>query len=129
MTRILVVDDEKDLVFLIQKFFEKQITQGIFDFYFAHNGQEALDLMKRSDPFQVMITDIGMPKLDGIGLLEAIRKHTPSPKTIVISAYDDFRYVRQAMNHGAFDFIAKPLDFKELESVLKKCVASQAICA
>jgi len=129
MTRILVVDDEKDLVFLIQKFFEAEISQGVFDFYFAHNGQEALDMIHQSDPFQVMITDIGMPKLDGIGLLQAICKHNTCPKTIVISAYDDFRYVRQAMNHGAFDFMAKPLDFKELAKVLKKCVATQAICA
>lgn len=122
MARILVVDDEKDVKFLVQQRFNRHIQEGQFEFSFAHNGREALHLLTHERPFEVMITDIEMPDVDGLFLLNHVQEYVPTTKTIVVSAYDDWHYIRQAMHHGAFDFITKPLDFKELERSLEKCL-------
>ncbi len=123
--KILVVDDEPDLEDLIPQIFEEQIENNEFEFIFAHNGQEALNtLIAQPDSFDIVLTDINMPEMDGLTLLEklqeSLQEHFRLMKAIVISAYGDMGNVRTAMRNGAFDFITKPFNFDDLELTLDK---------
>ena len=123
--KILVVDDEPNLELLITQIFEQQIENDEFEFVFAHNGQEALDtLIAQSDSFDVVLTDINMPEMDGLTLLERLQESLQEQfrllKAIVISAYGDMTNIRTAMRNGAFYFITKPFNFDDLELTLDK---------
>ena len=119
--RILVVDDEPDLQMLILQRFRKQIQQEEYEFCFAENGQEALDLLSNSDDISLILSDINMPKMDGLTLLSEVQKtDNPMLKTVMVSAYGDMDNIRVAMNRGAFDFVTKPIDFKDLELTIDK---------
>ena len=120
---ILVVDDEPDLSILVQQKFRKQIKNGIYNFSFANNGSEALHKLIEDESIHIIMTDINMPVMDGLTLLNEI-KLIPRPlKAIVASAYSDLLNIRTAMNRGAFDFVTKPIDFDDLEATLEKTVA------
>jgi len=119
--RILVVDDEPDLQMLILQRFRKQIQQEEYEFCFAENGQEALELLSNSDDISLILSDINMPKMDGLTLLSEVqKKDNPMLKTVMVSAYGDMDNIRTAMNRGAFDFVTKPIDFKDLELTIDK---------
>lgn len=121
LSKILVVDDEPDIQSLICQKFRKQIMQKEFKFVFVHNGIEALEAMKNETDIELMLTDINMPKMDGITLLKKLsEKPNKKIKTVIISAYGDLKTIRQAMNLGAFDFLTKPLDLHDLEITLNK---------
>lgn len=120
---ILVVDDEPDLELLIRQRFRRRIQEGIIEFEFAINGEEAL--RKLADPsrvFDVVLTDINMPVMDGLTLLTRIKEQEGPYKAVVVSAYGDLENIRTAMNRGAFDFITKPIDFPDLETTIEKTV-------
>ncbi len=118
--RILVVDDEKDLELLMRQKFRHKISSGELVFDFAFNGQEALVKVKSEGPFDMMITDINMPEMDGLTLLGKIREEGSHLKAVVVSAYGDMANIRTAMNRGAFDFLTKPINFKDLEVTIEK---------
>ncbi|MEQ9309194.1 MAG: SpoIIE family protein phosphatase [Balneolaceae bacterium] len=123
MTRhkIMVVDDEPDLQLLILQRFRKQIKEEIYDFCFAENGEEALNMLEDSDDITLVLSDINMPKMDGLTFLsEAQKLNNPILKTVIVSAYGDMDNIRTAMNRGAYDFITKPIDFKDLEITIDK---------
>ena len=118
--KILVVDDEPDLQLLISQRFRTKIKSGEFNFDFALNGVEALDKLKEENGFQVMLTDINMPVMDGLTLLNKLIENEIEIKSVVVSAYGDMSNVRTAMNRGAFDFVVKPIDMNDLETTLNK---------
>jgi signal transduction histidine kinase len=118
--KILVVDDERDLERLIRQKFRKNIRGKFFDFVYASNGLEALKKMQEEAPIDMVITDINMPGLDGLSLLNKINEIDPTIKTVIMSAYGDMEKIRTAMNRGAFDFLTKPLDFQDLEITIKR---------
>ncbi|NET41399.1 EAL domain-containing protein [Okeania sp. SIO2B3] len=121
LSKILVVDDEPDLQSLICQKFRKQIMQKKIKFVFVHNGIEALEALENETDIDLMLTDINMPKMDGITLLTKLsEKPNKTIKTVIISAYGDFKTIRKAMNLGAFDFLTKPLDLHDLEITLSK---------
>ncbi len=122
MAGILIVDDEKDLETLVRLWFSQKIKEDVFHFSFARHGQEALDLLKRHTFFDIIVTDIAMPQLDGLSLLGTLQKCAPTIKTIVISAYDDGHYIESARRQGAFAFMVKPINFNELENLFEKCL-------
>ncbi|NES72034.1 MAG: response regulator [Okeania sp. SIO2D1] len=125
LSKILVVDDEPDLQSLICQKFRKQIIQKEFKFLFVHNGIEALEALKNETDIDLMLTDINMPKMDGITLLTKLsEKPNQTIKTVIISAYGDLKTIRKAMNLGAFDFLTKPLDLHDLEITLSKTLKS-----
>ena len=64
----------------------------------------------------MVLSDINMPQMDGLTLLEQIPKIDPNMRAVIISAYGDMQNIRTAMNRGAFDFVTKPLDFKDLQT-------------
>lgn len=118
--KILVVDDELDLERLIRQKFRKKLRQKQLEFVFAHNGIEALEKVKRYGDIDIVLTDIYMPEMDGLTLLTKLHEIDPIIKAIIISAYGDLDNIRAAMNRGAFDFLTKPINFKDLEITTTK---------
>jgi signal transduction histidine kinase len=118
--RILVVDDESDLELLIQQKFRQQIKAGELKFDFALNGKVALDKVMGGNDYHVVLTDINMPEMDGLTLLSKLKELNMHFKAVVVSAYGDMGNIRTAMNRGAFDFITKPIDLKDLELTIQK---------
>jgi len=120
--RILVVDDEPDLEILITQKFRKRIRERDLDFVFAGNGQEALAKLESNGGMDVVLTDINMPVMDGLTLLSNLRQRHPMLRSVIISAYGDMSNIRMALNRGAFDFVTKPIDFRDLEITLDKTI-------
>jgi sigma-B regulation protein RsbU (phosphoserine phosphatase) len=119
--RILVVDDEPDLQMLILQRFRKQIKDDEYEFFFAENGEEALDMLSDSHNISLVLSDINMPRMDGLTFLSETQKlENPMFKTVIVSAYGDMDNIRTAMNRGAFDFVTKPIDFADLNATIEK---------
>ncbi len=121
--KILFVDDELPFEALIKRHFRKQIRAGELNVIFAGNGVEALKQLEAESPVDMVITDINMPEMDGLTLLDKINAFDPTLKTVVLSAYGDMKNIRTAMNRGAFDFLNKPIDFKDLEITIERAVS------
>ena len=96
--KILVVDDEPDLEPLVLQRMRRRIRSGQYSFVFAHNGLEALDRLREEEDIDMVISDINMPQMDGLTLLEQIPKVDPNVRSIIISAYGDMKNIRTAMN-------------------------------
>ncbi|HLL51915.1 MAG TPA: protein kinase, partial [Myxococcaceae bacterium] len=111
-TKILVVDDEPDVQLLMKQRFRKQIRGAVYEFHFAHNGEEALEKLRQHPDIDIVLSDINMPKMDGLTFLGRVGEVNPLAKVIIISAYSDMSNIRVAMNRGAFDFLVKPVDFQ-----------------
>jgi DNA-binding NtrC family response regulator len=118
--KILVVDDEVDLERLIRQRFRKKIQAKEIDFLFATDGREALDRLQADAQVDMVLTDINMPQMDGLTLLARLAEIDKTLKAVVISAYGDLPNIRKAMNRGAFDFLTKPIDFRDLELTIQK---------
>src|SRR3954447_7629610 len=96
--RILVVDDEPDLEELIQQKFRHQIRAGNVVFLFAHDGVEALTALEANHNVDLVVTDINMPRMDGLTLLQKLQETDGNLSTIIVSAYGDMTNIRTAMN-------------------------------
>ena len=120
--RILVVDDEPDLKALVLQKFRQQIRDGTVDFLFAHDGVEALAALKANGGIDLVVTDINMPRMDGLALLQKLQESDENISTIIVSAYGDMGNIRTAMNRGAFDFVTKPIDFGDLKTTIAKTI-------
>ena len=118
--RILVVDDEPDLEVLVKQRMRREIRRGEYEFKFAGNGIQALEVLDSDPDIEVVFTDINMPEMDGLTLLEHISKRPETLHSVVISAYGDMKNIRTAMNRGAFDFVTKPVDFDDLKITLAR---------
>src|SRR5215208_5440256 len=119
---ILVVDDEPDLEALILQKFRKQIRDGTVTFVFAHDGIEALQSIEQHPHVDMVVSDINMPRMDGLSLLQKLQEADDKLSTIIVSAYGDMNNIRTAMNRGAFDFLTKPIDFSDLELTIDKTI-------
>jgi diguanylate cyclase (GGDEF)-like protein len=118
--KILVVDDEPLLEYVILQLFRHQISTKELEFEFAINGVQALDKLQADGSFDLVLTDINMPEMDGLTLLENLPAIDPTLKAVVVSAYGDMPNIRIAMNRGAFDFLTKPIDFDDLKITVNK---------
>jgi sigma-B regulation protein RsbU (phosphoserine phosphatase) len=118
--KILAVDDEPDVPLLIRQQFRKQIQEKAVEFRFAANGVEALAALEAEPDIDMVLSDINMPEMDGLTLLSKLTGRGPLPKTVIVSAYGDMDNIRVAMNLGAFDFVTKPIDFKDLRVTIDK---------
>ena len=117
---ILLVDDEPDLETLVQQKFRRQIRDGQVRFLFAHDGAEALEMLGNGGGVDMVVSDINMPRMDGLTLLQKIQEGDDPLSTVIVSAYGDMANIRTAMNRGAFDFLTKPIDFADLEATINK---------
>ena len=120
MAKILVVDDEADLEILIKQKFRQKIRQNEYDFIFALNGRHALEQLEKNNDVDLVLSDINMPEMDGLTLLSKINETNSLLKSVIVSAYGDMENIRIAMNRGAFDFVTKPVDFKDLEITIDR---------
>lgn len=119
---ILVVDDEPDLEALVLQKFRRQIRDGLVSFVFAHDGVEALESIAQHPDVDMVVSDINMPRMDGLSLLQKLQEAEDKKSTIIVSAYGDMSNIRTAMNRGAFDFLTKPIDFTDLETTIDKTI-------
>ena len=118
--KILVVDDEPDLQPLMLQRMRRDIRKGRYQFVFAGNGLEALEALERDSSIDMVLSDINMPRMDGLALLSQIAKVAPNLRSVIISAYGDMKNIRTAMNRGAFDFVTKPIDFDDLRVTIDR---------
>ena len=125
--RILVVDDEPDLEQLIVQRFRRHIRDGSYSFVFATDGVNALTELDKDPSIDMVVTDINMPRMDGLTLLSRIQEREGTLVTIIVSAYGDISNVRTAMNRGAFDFVMKPIDFADLDTTIAKTLRNLEI--
>lgn len=116
--RILIVDDEmifrKGIGAMLRKsdFGIRQISEAI-------DGCEALELLKR-DNYDIVITDIRMPRMDGLMLCRSIRDQGLRPSIVILSGYDDFKYAQTAIQYGVSDYVLKPVSQRKLTEVLRE---------
>ncbi|MEM1055994.1 MAG: adenylate/guanylate cyclase domain-containing protein [Bacteroidota bacterium] len=118
--KILFVDDEPDLVPLIRQKFRRRVRSGELELDFAADGQEALDKVLADPDIEVIVTDLNMPRMDGLTLLGHLDELDRRHKAVVVTAYGDMENIRTAMNKGAFDFLTKPLDMEDLQITLQQ---------
>ncbi|HLE56670.1 MAG TPA: response regulator, partial [Rhodothermia bacterium] len=118
--RILVVDDEPDLELLIRQKFRREIRDRELDFRFAPDGLEALEKVNSDGGLDIILSDINMPRMDGLTLLSRLADMELTLKTVIVSAYGDMENIRTAMNRGAFDFVTKPINFEDLRKTVDK---------
>jgi two-component system, response regulator, stage 0 sporulation protein F len=124
--KILIVDDEKDVEILFRQKFRKEIKSKTIELEFAFSGQEALELLNKENPPKVVyvFSDINMPGMTGLELLEKIKSKYPEINVSMISAYGDSENYDRAISSGAKEFFTKPVDFislkAEIEDQLKK---------
>lgn len=120
--RILVVDDEVDLEQLMLQQMRREVRRGRYTFEFAHNGAEALERLREDSNFDIVLSDINMPVMDGLTMLEQIPQVNPNIRAVMVSAYGDMENIRTAMNRGAFDFVTKPIDFSDLKVTVERTI-------
>lgn len=118
MLKVLIVDDDSIARTNIKTMMDW--NKSGFDICGeAANGVNAIQLVESSGP-DIVITDMSMPVMDGVALIEYLEKHSPRTKVIALSGYDDFEYVRQSMKKGAVDYLLKhKLNGALLQSVLE----------
>ncbi|MFO7822789.1 MAG: response regulator [Cyclobacterium sp.] len=122
--KILIVDDEMDVEMLFRQQFRKEIRSGMLELDFAFSGEEALKLLGDEAPPQVVyvFSDINMPGMTGLELLEKMQSRFPQVKVSMISAYGDRENFNKAMSFGAKGFFTKPIDFKALKDEVQQII-------
>jgi sigma-B regulation protein RsbU (phosphoserine phosphatase) len=121
--KILSVDDEAPLELLMKQYFRRKIRNGEYEFFFAHNGLEALAILYNNPDIEIILSDINMPEMDGLTLLAKVNEmRNPALRVIMVSAYGDMKNIRHAMNNGAFDFATKPIDMDDLSVTIEKAI-------
>ncbi len=122
--KILVVDDEKDTEVLLRQRLRHEIHSKQYSFSFVPDGEQALEHLQQHDDVDIILTDLNMPVMDGMTLLEKIPDVSPNARTIMVSAYGNMDNFRVAMNHGAYDFLSKPIDFQDLKDTPGRALES-----
>lgn len=120
--KILFVDDEQDVEALFRQKFRKEIRSGEIELAFAFSGKQALDILGEDNPpkFVYVFSDINMPGMSGLELLEEIKSRFPQIQVSMISAYGDSENYDKAMNSGAKEFFTKPVDFDSLKKEISE---------
>lgn len=121
MKRVMLVEDEE---FILQGIL-CIVDWASIDMevaYTAHNGEEALEKF-RQDPVDIIVTDVEMPLLDGLGLIREIRKDNTRVRCLILSGYDEFEYARTALSLDVEEYILKPINDEMLREALLKAAA------
>lgn len=118
MYKVIIVEDDKNLCFLYSKM-KVWNECGFRISNVVYNGREALEQLE-TNRYDVVITDIRMPDMDGITLLQKIKEKKIPILTVLVSSHDEFEYARQGILLGAFDFLVKPIHKEELRNMLKR---------
>jgi len=119
MPKLLIVDDDEFIRNGLRRIIDWE-ELGIEIVGEAKDGQEALRMFRQTGP-HIVLTDIRMPNGDGLELMARIRETSWSTHIVVLSGYDDFAYLRQAMKFQVEDYLLKPVDPEELEQIARNC--------
>ena len=122
MPRILIVDDEVDILRMLSTLFR---TQG-YDVVVTDDGNEAVDLLRGKERFDLMISDVRMIPINGIWLLSLVREECPDMPVIMVTAFYSKEMAVEALRMGALDYIAKPFDTQKLLDLVDKTVKPKA---
>jgi DNA-binding response OmpR family regulator len=120
MPKILIVDDETDVCEFMQNYFKKRNIESAI----ANNGGQAVVMFSTFKP-DLMLLDIKMNGLNGIQVLEQVKKDNPEAKIIMLSGEESQELVEKAKTLGALDFIHKPLELSELSKVVSLLIAKK----
>ena len=120
--KVLVVDQEPDVQYLIEQQFAESIKSGYIQFLFARDATQALKILSSDPSLIVVLADINLPFIEGLKLLQTISQVFPLIKTVIVSSYGDMEIIRKSMQKGAFDFIIKPFDFTDLNATLLRAI-------
>lgn len=120
MTKILIVDDEKFIRLGIEIILKREFADK-FDIMNARNGEEAIELIE-GNKIDILITDIKMPKMDGIEMIKNLYKKNALPICIVVSGYGNFEYAQSCIEFGVKNYLLKPIERKKLIEVIKGIV-------
>lgn len=120
--KVLIVDDEADVRDSIRLLVDWD-DYGVTEIFEAPDGESAMALIQQEHP-ELIFTDMKMPNVDGIALLQWIEDNAPEAKRIVISGYDDYAYIRKTIKHGGMDYLLKPINRNELLEALGQAVAA-----
>lgn len=120
MAKILVIDDDRDICVLMNKFLSKHgyHTQECF------SGKKALEILEESDDFNLVLCDYRLDGIDGNEMLEKIKQMHPSLPVIIITGYNDLKTAVELMKKGAFDYVTKPLHPEELLKTIQQAIQS-----
>lgn len=122
MFTVMIAEDSKPILRNIRMLLESsglpvQVTAT------AYNGEEALESIRRQ-PVDILLSDIRMPKMDGLSLIGQAKQLCPGLKAVLISSYSDFEYTRKALNLQVFDYLLKPVEPEQLKDVIGRAIAS-----
>lgn len=120
--KFLIVDDERDVEMLFRQQLRKEIKNGLIEVEFAFSGNEALEFLRSHHPPEIMyiFSDINMPGMTGLELLDTVKKEFPEISVSMISAYGDSENHDRAINGGAKGFFTKPIDFDVLKAEMNQ---------
>ena len=116
--QVLVVDDEPDVREMFRLRMRREVRAGMYQLFFAESGHEALEVLRENPGIRLILTDLSMPGMDGMQLLNALSESWPEVQAIVVSAYGDPARRDEARQRGAKGFVVKPVDFPELKEML-----------
>lgn len=120
MYRVLLVDDEDNVLQLLQTTIQWQ-ELGVETPYTAKDGIEALELLQ-SRSIDILVTDIKMPRLDGINLIRKVKGLYPHIRCILLTAYGEFEYAKEAISLGVENYLLKPVSREEVEQTVRKAL-------
>lgn len=116
--KVLIVDDEYRIGILVKKLIRwDELSMECMDV--VDNGETALEIIRTKEP-DIVITDIRMPKVNGLDMISMAKQSREEVKFVVVSGYKEFEYAHRALQYGVDDYILKPINAEELNKVLKK---------
>ncbi|WNS44087.1 response regulator transcription factor [Paenibacillus sp. MMS20-IR301] len=120
MYKVFIVDDEPFILSGLQDILDWELL-GLTITGQAENGQEALEQLREA-PADILITDISMPVMTGLELIRAAQEFNPEMKAVVLSGYDEFKYVKEGLSLGIENYLLKPINLEEFHSTLETIV-------
>ncbi|MBQ6447688.1 MULTISPECIES: response regulator [Niallia] len=118
--KVLIIDDEINVRYVIRYIGEWK-KNGITTILEASNGEDAIKIIKKQKP-EIIFTDVKMPKMDGIEIIEWLDSISYSGKVILITGFDDYTYMRKAIQCSSFDYLLKPIEAESLNNTLSEAV-------
>ncbi len=123
--RILIVDDEEVLASFVAKILveEKEFS---YDVAVAGTGEDAVSMFEK-EPFDLLIADIKLPEMDGIDVLRSVKSVDPETQVVMITAYASLETAVAALREGAYDYIVKPFEAKQVQSVVRHALERRSL--
>ena len=121
--RILVVDDEES----IREIVSSMLTTAGYKCHQAASGNEALALLESGEKFELMLSDLMMANLDGIGLLERTKERFPDMPVVMVTAVHDISVALAAIRNGAYDYLLKPFEREQLLATVRRALENRRL--